>query len=92
MQATIQARLLLPEPAPIPINLTLFTRATGALPGQMVATSGPYVERTSGVAIARTKVQAGVYLLVPSTYETGVEGEWSLELWADAALSVEVAK
>lgn len=89
VQASLQARLLLPDPAPIPVNLTLFKRGTGSETKDMVATSGPYVERVSGVAISRVKVSPGVYVLVPSTYETGVQCEWSLDLWADASFSVE---
>lgn len=88
-QASVQARLLLPRPSPIPINLTLFRRGAGSTPGDLVATSGPYVEQISGVSISRTKLAAGVYLLIPSTYETGMQCEWVLDVFADAAVSVE---
>ncbi|EKD04298.1 hypothetical protein A1Q2_01329 [Trichosporon asahii var. asahii CBS 8904] len=87
--ATLQARLHLPTPGPIPINLTLFRRGVGNELGELVATSGPYVERMSGVSIGRTKLGPGVYVFVPSTYGTGELADWVLDVWADAAFSVD---
>lgn len=87
--ATLQARLHLPTPGPIPINLTVFRRGVGSELGEQVATSGPYVERMSGVSIGRTKLGPGVYVFVPSTYGTGELADWVLDVWADAAFSVD---
>jgi hypothetical protein len=89
----VMARLYLPQPAPVPVNITLFRRAaSGNGIGEQVATSGPYVEATSGVALPRTRLPPGVYLLIPSTYERGMLGEWVLDVWGDKAFSAEVRK
>lgn len=105
--ATLQARLALTVPGPVPVNLTIFKRVAsvagvaeggtgsgaGDAPGlgEQVATSGPYVERVSGVGLPRTKVPAGVYLAVPSTYQGGVVGGWTMDVWANVAFSAELA-
>lgn len=88
--ATLLARLTLPTPAPVPVNLTVFRRGTGTL-GEQVATSGPYVERVSGVSTGRCRLGAGIYVLVPSTYNA-VLGEWSVDVWSDVQFSVEVVR
>lgn len=87
--SNVIARLTLPTPMPVPINLTVFKRGTGAALGDLVATSGPYVERVSGVSPGRHKAGAGVYVLVPSTYNATV-AEWALEVWSDTPFSAEV--
>lgn len=90
---SVMGRLYLPHPAPVPVNITLFRRAVGATGiGEQVATSGPYTEATSGVALPRTKLSPGVYLLIPSTYEGGMEAAWVLDVWGDKAFSAEVRK
>lgn len=102
--ATLQARLALTVPGPVPVNLTIFKRVAGGAEGgtgsgagdapglgEQVATSGPYVERVSGVGLPRTKVPAGVYLAVPSTYQGGVVGGWTMDVWANVAFSAELA-
>jgi hypothetical protein len=62
--------------------------------GDQLATSGPYSDATSGVRIPKTRLEQGVYVLVPSGYEKGigVGGKWRVEAWCDAAFSVEVVK
>jgi len=92
LAATVQARLYLPHPAPVPINVTVFKRAQAGGIGEQVATSGPYVEATSGVAVPRTKLAAGVYLVIPSTFESGMFAEWNLDVWADKTCTVELAR
>lgn len=87
---TLLARLTLPTPAPVPTNLTVFRRGTNAL-GEQAATSGPYVERMSGVSTGRVRLTPGIYVLVPSTYNA-VLGDWVVDVWADTQFSVEVVR
>jgi calpain-7 len=81
----------------VPLNLTLFKRAEGGGPGEQVATSGAYIDMTSGVRIPRTKagtVKGGVYVLVPSAYGRG-EGKgkaWRVDVWADGPFSLEMVR
>lgn len=89
--AVLQARLYLPTPGNVPTNLTLFRRGTGGI-GEQLATSGPYVEAVSGVAVSKTRLSPGVYLLIPSTYQRGVRNEWILDIWADKAFSAELKR
>lgn len=74
----------------MPVNLTVFRRTTGGGLGEQVATSGPYVEQISGVSTGRVKLDAGVYILVPSTYERGEQADWVLDMWADSSFSAEM--
>lgn len=89
-----RTRLYLPHPpsTPLPINLTIFKRGTNNELGEQVATTGPYSDALSGVAIPRTKLESGIYLLVPSGYEKGREGAWVLHVWSDVAVSAELVK
>ena len=83
-------RLHLPTPAPIPVNLTLFRRSTGSALGDQVATTGPYADNVSGVLIEKTKLEAGVYLAIPSGYQAGLLADWRLDVWADDPFSAEM--
>ncbi|GMK56635.1 hypothetical protein CspeluHIS016_0304750 [Cutaneotrichosporon spelunceum] len=87
---TLLARLTLPNPAPVPVNLTVFRRGTGTL-GEQVATSGPYVERVSGVSTGRVRLTPGIYVLVPSTYNAVLD-DWVVNVWADRQFSAEVVQ
>ncbi|BEI82526.1 hypothetical protein CcaverHIS002_0303940 [Cutaneotrichosporon cavernicola] len=87
---TLLARLTLPNPAPVPVNLTVFRRGTGTL-GEQVATSGPYVERVSGVSTGRVRLTPGIYVLVPSTYNAVLD-DWAVDVWADTQFGVEVVR
>ncbi|KLT45989.1 calpain-like protease palB/RIM13 [Cutaneotrichosporon oleaginosum] len=87
---TLLARLTLPTPAPVPINLTVFRRGTGTL-GEQVATSGPYVERVCGVSTGKVRLTPGIYVLVPSTYNAVLE-DWTVDVWADTQFSTEVVQ
>ena len=89
---TIQARLHLPRALHLPINLTLFQRDTGGRLGSQLITSGPYDDRMSGVTLARTQVDSGLYALVPSAYDTSMWGDWVLDVWADVPLSTEIVQ
>jgi calpain-7 len=87
-----RTRLHLPEPLGHPINLTIFKRNTDGALGEQVATTGPYSDTLSGVCIIKTKLEAGIYLFIPSTYDKGTEGAWTLNVWSDVGLSAENAK
>ena len=89
---TSRARLHLPEPLGHPINLTVFKRNTDGALGDQVATTGPYSDTLSGVCITKTKLEAGIYLFIPSTYDKGTECAWTLNVWSDVGLSAENAK
>ena len=90
------------------MNLTLFHRAPGGGPSTStelqgpIATSGPYSDATSGVRIARRKMETeGVYVLVPSLYDRGSgtgsgsaagqkgKGRWRVDVWADGPFELE---
>lgn len=86
------ARLHMPEPLGHPINLTVFKRNTDGALGDQVATTGPYTDTLSGVCIAKTKLESGIYLFIPSTYDKGAEGAWILNVWSDVSLSADNAK
>ncbi|EIW69089.1 hypothetical protein TREMEDRAFT_39376 [Tremella mesenterica DSM 1558] len=87
----IMARLYLPTPSPTPLNLTIFRRATGSALGEEIVTTGPYSDAPSGVKINRVKLDAGVYIAVPSTY-TSWEGCWKCLLWADVGFTAELRR
>lgn len=55
-----------------------------------MVTSGPYIYKLSGVALARTKLDKGIYTVIPSTYEPGVEAAWTMSVWSDTALSADL--
>lgn len=77
---------------PVPLNLTLFARGPGGQLADQIATSGPYADAISGVKVDRTRVKAGVYVLVPSAWERGmaVGSKWEVKVWSDGPLEVEV--
>ena len=93
---TYSARLFLPNSTAtdIPLNLTLFNRSEGGQIGDQVATSGPYSDTVSGVRIPRLKLEAGVYVLVPSAWGAGmgVGKKWELRVWAEGPVEVELAR
>ncbi|WWD16725.1 hypothetical protein CI109_101156 [Kwoniella shandongensis] len=85
----VLSRLYLPQPSPTPINLTMFKRGTKGTLGEQVATTGPYEDCLTGVSTGRVKLDSGIYVFVPSTYE-GTKGEWVMKIWSDVAISAEV--
>jgi calpain-7 len=64
------------DPA-VSLNITLFASEHGWL-GRPLATSGPYSDAISGVAIAQMALGAGKYLLVPSTYSPSVQASFRI--------------
>ncbi|TBU43387.1 hypothetical protein BD309DRAFT_991045 [Dichomitus squalens] len=82
--AQLRFRLQLTEPSPpVALNVTVFNlpTGTGAL-GRHVATSGPYSDAISGVIIEKLTLQAGKYLVVPSTYKAGVQAAFRLIMYS----------
>lgn len=90
---TCRARLHHPAPTspPLPLNLTLYTRAAGGALSEQITTSGPYSDAVSGVRIPRKRLEKGVYVLVPSGYERGgARGRsWKVDVWCDSPFSTE---
>ncbi|WWC60071.1 uncharacterized protein I303_102634 [Kwoniella dejecticola CBS 10117] len=85
---TILSRLFLPNPSVIPINLTIFRRGPGGNLGEQVSTSGPYIDTVSGVSTGKVKLDKGIYLLVPSSFEA-VRTRWTVKVWSDITIAVE---
>ena len=87
--AQLRLRLQLAEPSSyssVALNLTVFNPPTGAgALGRRVATSGPYSDAVSGVLIEQLTLQQGRYLVVPSTYNTGVEAGYRLIVYSNVA-------
>lgn len=63
------------------INATLF-RLNGNRLGQHVATSGPYSDARSGVVTPQVVLQPGRYVVVPSTYNPGLEASFKLVVYS----------
>ncbi|KAJ9097859.1 hypothetical protein QFC19_006651 [Naganishia cerealis] len=88
--------MLLPEPAtvlcrlqlaattgtPIPISIAIFKRGPSGSLKEQVATSGPYADPISGVVCPQTHFEAGIYVLVPSTYASGTEANYVISVYA----------
>ncbi|CAD6892088.1 unnamed protein product [Tilletia controversa] len=53
-----------------------------------VTSSGPYADRLHGVAIGRRRLEAGEYVLVASTFNTGQEASFVVEVWSETGLEV----
>ncbi|KAJ9115525.1 hypothetical protein QFC22_005286 [Naganishia vaughanmartiniae] len=96
--------LLLPEPAtvlcrlqlatttgtPIPISVTIFKRGPSGSLKRQVATSGPYADPISGVLIPQTDLEAGIYVVVPSTYAGGTEASYFISVYATRKVELSV--
>ncbi|WVW79913.1 hypothetical protein I302_101883 [Kwoniella bestiolae CBS 10118] len=85
---TVLSRLYLPTPSSTSINLTIFRRSTGGGLGEQICTTGPYADTLSGVSTGKVKLDQGVYVFVPSSYEP-IRTKWVLKVWSDVAITVE---
>lgn len=74
-------QLLHPSPA-VAINATLFVMNDVAGIGRLLLTSGPYSDAVAGVVIPHSAITAGDYILVPSTYASGVETAFQVLLYS----------
>ncbi|KAK8861370.1 hypothetical protein IAR55_002189 [Kwoniella newhampshirensis] len=88
---TILSRLYLPQPSPTPINLTIFKRGLDGTLGEQIATTGPYADTLTGVCTRRVKLDSGIYVFVPSTYEAS-KSDWIMKIWSDVAISAELIR
>lgn len=83
-------RLQLARPSPsVSLNVTLFpaspTPVTLKSLGRHIATSGPYIDSISGVVTPLTIFQPGNYLILPSTFQEGVEEVFKIEVFSTVA-------
>ena len=66
----------------MPISVAVFRRGPSGLLKDQVATSGPYADTISGVVTPDTHLDAGLYIIVPSTYAARVEESFALNVYA----------
>jgi calpain-7 len=74
----------------IPISVAIFKRGPSGSLKDQVSTSGPYADPVSGVATPQTYLEAGIYVLVPSTYAARVEGNFVINVYATRKLDLTV--
>lgn len=87
--AEVILRLLLDQPARIPLNLTVFKRGPGGVLGDQVATTGPYAEKPCGVSTGRVHLSSGIYLVVLSTYSAGICADFQVMAYGTKAFELE---
>lgn len=83
----IRLRLLQPNSSTA-LNVTLFHEApdpNSRSLGKEVTTSGPYHDNISGVDTPQISLNAGKYLLVPSTFHPAIHMGFSLILYCSKA-------
>ncbi|UZJ53240.1 hypothetical protein CBS101457_002560 [Exobasidium rhododendri] len=61
------------------INVAIFTKSER----REVVSSGPYSDPPCGVSIDETRLEAGDYLVVVSTYDAGVAADFTLDVYSD---------
>lgn len=69
------------------LNVSFFPSTN--VTGRPLLTSGPYSDALSGVATPLMSLKAGRYVLVPSTYDPGLEGAFRVVVYS-SAVGVEV--
>lgn len=83
LKATGRIRMqLLQASSGVAINASLFEMDDAGGIGPQVFTSGPYSDAISGVTILESAIAAGHYILVPSTYASGVEAGFQVMLYS----------
>lgn len=80
--------MLQPSPA-VALNVTVFASVGNDIQSSLtqkpaVLTSGAYDDTIAGVATPQTKVAAGTYYVVPSTYSPGHEAGFKLVVYSSA--------
>lgn len=71
-----------PSSTSIPISIAIFKRGPAGSLKDQVATSGPYADTISGVVTPETLLEAGLYVIVPSTYAANVEESFTINVYA----------
>jgi calpain-7 len=75
-------QLASPSSTSIPISIAIFKRGPAGSLKDQVATSGPYADAISGVITPETHLEAGLYVIVPSTYAAKVEESFNINVYA----------
>jgi len=76
---------LLQNPNLTAINVSIFPAPLSresARTGRAIATSGAYSDALSGVATPLVSLKAGKYVVVPSTYDVGVEAKFKVTVYS----------
>jgi hypothetical protein len=88
---TCRIRLQLMRPSTASLNITLFPSSSEDSLGTHIITSGPYSDAVSGVATPLVSVTPGKYLLIPSTYNPGVQAAFRLTVYStNVAVNIQV--
>jgi calpain-7 len=66
------------------INVAIFTKSSR----REIVTSGPYSDAVCGVAIEETKLEAGKYLIVVSTFEPGILVDYTIDVYSDRKIQI----
>ncbi|OCH90567.1 cysteine proteinase [Obba rivulosa] len=92
-QTQVMMRLQLADSSPAtPLNVTLFRPTQATSLGLHAATSGPYSDAVCGVVTPQITLQPGVYVVIPSTYNPGVERAFRLLVYSTNELEVAPAR
>ncbi|KAL4248263.1 peptidase C2 family protein [Abortiporus biennis] len=70
------------------INVTLFQLTDKNTLGPHLATSGPYSDSVSGVITPQVTLQPGNHVIVPSTYNPGIEASFRLIVYSSSSTTV----
>jgi calpain-7 len=81
-------QLAAPTSYAIPISIALFKRGPSGTLKDQVSTSGPYTDPVSGVVTPQTFLEAGIYVVVPSTYAARVEAGFTISVYASRKLEM----
>ncbi len=83
-----RARLQPTHASGIPLNLSVFRRGTGGALGDLIASTGSYSDNISGVLLPSTYLEPGIYLMIPSTYSSGVCAGFEVAIYSDNSLEL----
>ncbi|CAG8478382.1 9192_t:CDS:10 [Ambispora gerdemannii] len=87
---TIKVRLQTPHIKPIPTtNIRIFEKHATTKFGREVASSGPYTNYTQGAYIEEVTLPPHGYVIVFSTWEKGITGNFVALLYSDRPVEVE---
>ncbi|EIM80748.1 cysteine proteinase, partial [Stereum hirsutum FP-91666 SS1] len=66
------------------LNISIFPSPFPNVTSAPLLTSGPYSDALSGVSTPLVSLKTGTYVLVPSTYDPGVEGGFRMVVYSSA--------